>query len=154
MSQHTYQARAIARDTGWDLDGFASDRGWSGVGIGPVGEHRDSDALERSNFRVTYPDMVTRFGDAVQRVTFGHWAVGWVAEIAYDAGRADIVAYDADTRARIADYPALDETDWSDMEWSDHHPEGTRECYAPENAECPCRYATLLRMVRRIGTAA
>jgi hypothetical protein len=95
--------------------------------------------------------MAEAYGDAVQRVTFNHWAVGWVAEIAYDVGRPDVASYVETVRERLDGYPVLDEDDWSNLEWEDNHPDGTRECYADPSDECPCRYATLLRMVRRVA---
>jgi hypothetical protein len=82
---HTEQALAVARETGWDLDGYAAERGWSGVGIAPGGVHRDSNALGRSNHEVILADLTERFGEAVDTAEFGHWGVGWIREVTYDA---------------------------------------------------------------------
>ena len=116
MLTHTDTAIAVARDTGWNVDEEAQDRGWTSVGMGPVGQHRDSGALDRSNFRVVLADLTTRFGDAVADVRFGHWAVGWVEEIIFDAGRADVVDAVQSWRDALADYPVADEVDFSDLE--------------------------------------
>ena len=85
--------------------------------IGPVGHHRDSDLVEESNwdtmiaaYRAIDPDEQDH---EVHR--FGHFAVGWVEEIAYRPGSA--VAAEADRlRARLEDYPILDDDAHSQME--------------------------------------
>ena len=70
-----------------------------------VSQHRDSDALERSNFTVVADDLLRRFGDYVSQhaegcdvldgtegpacdcardvvtESFGHWAVGWTESV-------------------------------------------------------------------------
>lgn len=79
---HSDAALAVARETGWNLEEYANDREWVGIGLGPVGQHRDSGPLDRSNFHVVMADLTARFGDAVDTVSFGHWAVGWIEEIA------------------------------------------------------------------------
>lgn len=107
-------ARKVAQETGWDVDEYAAGRGWTAVGVGPVGRSRDSEAL-------------------------GHWAVGWVDEIAYDAGHPATVAAVASIRARLDNYPVLDDDDYYRQEWADNHPDGAavgRYCYADGSAEC------------------
>jgi len=91
--RHDAIAQAIADRpylmfSGWD--DYADERGWKGVGIAPCGRHRDSDALVRSNF-----DTVNAALDAVDHdghdiADFSHWAVGWIDEITYDLGNADM----------------------------------------------------------------
>lgn len=112
----TTRAAAVARETGWDVDGFASDHDWTAVGIGPVGQHRDSEALDRSNYRVILADLQERFGDAVAEASFGHWGVGWVDEIAFDASREDVCEAVARWESALADYPVADESDYSELE--------------------------------------
>lgn len=88
--------------------------------IGPVGQHRDSDSIEESNFRVA----VARFqaidpdehDHEIHR--FGHWAVGWVEEIATRPG-SPCAALAVEMRAALADYAILDEDDHSALE-SEH----------------------------------
>lgn len=127
-------ARKVAQETGWDVDEYAAGRGWTAVGVGPVGRSRDSDALETSNFR-TAQALLDDAGARYATVHFGHWAVGWVDEIAYDAGDPATVAAVASIRARLDEYPVLDEEDYSAQEWADNHPDG-RHCYASRDAEC------------------
>lgn len=133
---HTAQALAVSRATGWDLDAYARDREWSAVGLGPVGQSRDSDAYERSNMRAATA-LLDAAGARYAVVSFGHWAVGWVEDIAHDSGDPATVAAVADIAARLDRYPLLDEDDAYDEEWRENHPDGTRAgayCYAED--EC------------------
>lgn len=130
------KARDVARAAGWDLESYAAEHEWAGVAIGPVGQHRDSDPLELSNFRVVYVDLQTRFGDAVDTAMFGHWAVGWVEEIAWDASRADVAAAVEEWRAALDNYPVADESDYSELEWEHDHP-GDGYCYS-DDPDCGC----------------
>jgi hypothetical protein len=134
---HTDVAQRVARDTGWNLDEHAAERGWSAVGLGPVGRHRDSDALALSNFRVVYGDLHEKLGNAVEIVRFNHWAVGWVEELAWDAGRADAVAAVDEWRAALESYPVADEMDWSILEDEMNHPSDGL-CYADSPDDCGC----------------
>ena len=135
--QHSEQARAVARASGADWDTYATEHAWSGVALGPVGQHRDSDAIERSNYRVILADLTERFGDAVSIASFGHWAVGWVEELTHDNGRDDVNAAVAEWRERLDSYPVADDDDYSATEWADNHPDDGR-CYAEADTECPC----------------
>lgn len=133
---HTDTAVEISRTTGWDLAEYAEEQGWQGVAIGPVGHHRDSDALERSNWAVVYADLHDRFGSDVDEVSFGHWAVGWVAELAWNAGNAELSEAVDRWFAALSDYPVADDEHFSELEWEDNHPrEG--ECYTGD-PDCPC----------------
>lgn len=134
--QHTDTAVAIRRQTGWDVDGYAEVREWAGVAVGPVGHHRDSDALELSNWQVVYGDLSERFGDDVDEVRFGHWAVGWIVELAWNAGNAELAEAVAEWRRALDNYPVADDMHYSELEWAENHPrEG--ECYS-DDPDCPC----------------
>lgn len=118
--RHTFRALAVARETGWNLDEYAEERGWTGVGIGPVGQHRDSRVLERANFRVIYADLRERFGeDRVHDPRFGHWAVGWVEELAWNAGDPDLYEAVQQWADALESYPVADETVFSEMEMNE-----------------------------------
>ncbi len=134
---HSEKAQAVARETGWDLDEFATERGWSGVGMGPVGQHRDSDPLDKSNYIVVLKNLKERFGESVDDTRFRHWAVGWVEEVVFDNGNAEVVAAVDEWRANLDDYPIADEEHHSQMEWDDNHPDGDRWCYS-EDSTCGC----------------
>ena len=116
---HSAQALAVARETGWNIDGCAADHGWSGVAIGPVGQHRDSGALDRSNYTTVLADLQRQFGGAVADVSFGHWGVGWIEEIISDAGRADVQAAIESWRDALADYPVADDDAFSALEYDE-----------------------------------
>lgn len=115
--QHSEQAQAVARETGWDLDAFAASHGWSAVALGPVGTSRDAAALETSNWRVVAQDLIGKFDEAVDTVVFGHWAVGWVEELASDAGRDDVQFAIQAWRDALADYPIANDEHFSELEW-------------------------------------
>jgi hypothetical protein len=114
------KAEDAARETGWDLpDGWA---------IGPVGQHRDSDALEQSNFAAALRAMGGE-GDDVAAVRFRHWAFGWVEEISFRMGsEAAEVAHVL--AVALDDYPVLDDEDYAEREWAGDHPDGDRCCYS------------------------
>jgi hypothetical protein len=136
MNHHSDTATAIRGATGWDLDSYADARNWAGVATGPVGQHRDSEALDRSNFAVIFEALSDKFGDDVDNVSFGHWAVGWVEELAWNAGNSAIADEVESWKSALADYPVADDTHFSDLEWEDNHPrEG--ECYS-DDTECGC----------------
>jgi len=98
-----------------------------------IGQHRDSDCLTRSNFRIAktrleaieakYPewDNPTDHDTAMLVNPYeSHWAVGHVEWLGVhkDSPEELIMAADG-ILASIADYPALDESDWSDLEYSE-----------------------------------
>ena len=131
------KAKVVGRETGWDVERFRIDSEWGAVGMGPVGQHRDSDALERSNYTVILKDLRDRFGDAVDDVRFGHWGVGWIEEIVFDASRIDVVAAVDEWIGALSNYPVANDEHFSQMEWDENHPEGDRHCYA-EGGDCHC----------------
>lgn len=85
--------------------------------IGPVGIHRDSDSYERSNWRV----MLARYealdpaGNDHEVFRFGHWAVGWVDEVATRPGSPCAIAA-GEMRASLAEYCLLSDDDHSTLE--------------------------------------
>lgn len=132
------RALAVARQTGWDVERFRIDADWDMVGMGPVGRHRDSDALARSNYTVILKDLRDRFGDAVDDVRFGHWGVGWVEEIVFDAGRVDVVKAVEEWIGTLERYPVASDEHFSQMEWDENHPEKDRYCYSDRRNHCHC----------------
>lgn len=132
--QHTETAREIARDTGADWDAYATARGWSGVGIGPVGMSRDSDPLERANYRAAARMLAAGRVDSAE---FGHWAVGWIREQTFDAGHSPTVEAVNAILAQLDTYAVLDEDEYAREQWDEDHPANSTECYA-EDEDCPC----------------
>ena len=114
-------------------------------GMTPVMQHRDSDALERSNYRRILQDMQKMFPDEdmgdnilswVDDFRSSHWAVGWaeqlVVRVLYDAD--DDITPDnitcafrwiMETASYLSEeYPIYDESDYSELEY-----EETQEAY-------------------------
>lgn len=94
-----------------------------GYYVGP-GQNRDSDALERSNFRVALErlggESVCECEDdcscAVQVIRDSHWAVGWIEYILVHESAADKVAILEEIQSDLDSYPVLDEDDFSQEE--------------------------------------
>lgn len=83
-----------------------------------VGQSRDSDALERSNFA----EMLCNLGGESETVTVvreSHWAVGWVEWIAIHSSDSRALEIADHNMARIASYPVLNEDAWSELEWNE-----------------------------------
>jgi hypothetical protein len=83
-----------------------------------VGQSRDSDCLERSNFA----EMLQALGgetETVIAVRESHWAVGWVEWIAihYTDGKALQIA--DGLRQQLDDYPILNEDAFSELQWNE-----------------------------------
>ena len=102
----------------WTMPANYAGAVWPAYYSSGVGQSRDSDALERSNFAC----MVRELGgesDTVQIVRESHWAVGWVEWIAIhqDDGRALEIA--DRIKGELEDYPVIDESHWSELEYSE-----------------------------------
>lgn len=111
-----YQPTHLKR---WSLPSHYFGASWPNHYSAGVGQSRDSDCLEQSNFAV----MLAALGgenDIVTLVREDHWAVGWVEWIAIEADgtpEADKALETADmAKERLADYPVLDGDDLSDRE--------------------------------------
>lgn len=98
-----------------------------------VGQSRDSDALERSNFEC----MLTAIGgesDVVTVVRESHWAVGWIEWIAIEADgspESDAALQTADEIAeRLENYPVINDEHLSEEEQNEAN-DIWRECYSP-----------------------
>lgn len=85
--------------------------------IGPVGVHRDSEVVDRANWEAVINAYEKADPDQNDWHTmrFGHWAVGWVEEVAYRPG-SKIAELASEFRERLEDYPILDEHILSRME--------------------------------------
>jgi hypothetical protein len=83
-----------------------------------VGQSRDSDSLERSNFTC----MLRALGDESETIIVvreNHWAVGWAAWIAIHESDSRALAIADDIVAGLQDYPVIDEGHWSEVEHED-----------------------------------
>lgn len=114
-----------------------------------VGQHRDSDALERSNFEVISEDLEDLYGETISEhapecddpdsyrcscspdVWIGrarHWLVGWSESVCVrpfardDSGRwhvTDAWRSACEWLRGLERYPVADEEHYSDLEWSE-----------------------------------
>lgn len=151
MTQSEYVADAIARQE--QTPNGHRREGWA---IGPVGITRDSEPLERSNYRIALRAMIAAAGMDPGDVdhmpaggpepddprplfvgSFGHWAVGWIEEIIWRGDNPELGSTAYELAARLDDYPVLDEEDYASEEWNDNHPDDGL-CYANPRAYGPC----------------
>jgi hypothetical protein len=82
---------------------------------------RDSDALERSNYTTIRDDMSERFPDDIVDEHWGHWACGWVDQLAVrmlnDDGKVTLAGNSIlEWMDKIEDYPIADEDHFSQLE--------------------------------------
>lgn len=87
-------------------------------------QHRDSDALERSNFRVIRADLERDFPDDVDDIRCDHWAVGWIdhllVRVLDDSGEVTPAwRRVCEWLDALADYPVADESDLSELEYDE-----------------------------------
>ena len=83
-----------------------------------LGQHRDSDALTRSNFECG----LARLGgesETVRVIRERHWAVGWIEWIGVHKSAADKLDAAETMLEQIDAYPVLDEDDFSELEWKE-----------------------------------
>ncbi len=83
-----------------------------------LSQHRDSDALTRSNFTCG----LARLGgesDTVRVVRERHWAVGWVEWIAVHESDTAACQKADDILSKLDAYPVMDEDHFSELEWSE-----------------------------------
>lgn len=85
--------------------------------IGPVGHSRDSDAVEESNWRVVVKELnnLDPSGEHYEIHRFGHFAVGWIEEIAFKPFSI-IEDYYHLIKASLEIYPILCEFNLSEVE--------------------------------------
>jgi hypothetical protein len=105
--------------TRFDVRGLNGEReGIADFGVF-LSQTRDSDAYERSNFRIG----LARLGgesESVQVHRFGHWACGWFEIIVVRAG-TEAYRMAEEMLERIRDvYPLLDEEDATALEYEEN----------------------------------
>lgn len=103
---------------------------------------RDSDCLTRSNYR-TFIKLLGGKGTegakgtqeinenlAIEEAT--HWACGWLQYLIINPECAELIAIAEKAHGRIADYPVLDENDFSELETEEAN-DVWRDCYRPKD---------------------
>ena len=80
-----------------------------------LGRNRDSDVLSESNWESALL-LLCGESESVRVFRFGHWACGWIEYLCVAASSPEHVQIGEDIVAKIADYPVLDEDDYSTRE--------------------------------------
>ena len=114
---------------------------WSLYYSAGVSRHRDSGALDRSNFRC----MLERLGGESNTVLVAHarhWAVGWVEWIAIHPDDVKALREADKACADLSEYPVLDEHDYDSEEqqeaakiWSQYFSTAGRIDYIRNNSD-------------------
>jgi len=135
----------------WRLPKDYAGASWPEYYSSGVGQSRDSDCGEASNFDA----MLKLLGGesaTVQVVRENHWAVGWVEWIAIYHLDSKALQVADEAMARLEDYPLLDDEDHSQREWeecervwSDCYRDRDRIKYLREHAHCPAETFGQLR---------
>lgn len=94
-----------------------------------VTQKRDSDCLERSNFRSALKALGGE-GDNVEIHRFGHWACGWWEALAVKVGTAQHTLAQS-IADKLEDYPVVNESDYGDLE-SEEADQIWKDCYRPK----------------------
>ena len=98
-------------------------------------QHRDSDALTRSNYGRIFADL-KRLADTLPQPAddgehgqggawvydfrAGHWAVGWIEHLLIRADAPDELQREAaEILAALDDYPVYDESAYSELQWNE-----------------------------------
>lgn len=80
--------------------------------------NRDSGALTRSNFDCALA-AIGGESETVEIVRESHWACGWIEWIAIHQDDETALKAADDIMARLADYPVVNEDDWSRLEFEE-----------------------------------
>jgi hypothetical protein len=151
----------------WSLPNSYMGATWYGFYSSGFSQHRDSDALERTNFQAAWAalknDREINLGTAgpdngdptVQIVGESHWAVGWIEWIAIHESDTEALRIAQELCDRANDYPVLDEDLFSRIEdedceatWRSCFSERERIAYFREHSYTATSFAALLRAVR------
>lgn len=89
--------------------------------LAPCARHRDSDTVEESNFQVQLAAFAHAdpAGTTYEVHRFGHWAVGWIEEVAVQPD-SSVAALAAEFRTRLSHHPILDEEHLASLELDAH----------------------------------
>jgi hypothetical protein len=92
-----------------------------------ISQTRDSDSLERSNFRIALKELggESKF---VEIHRFGHWGCGWYEILFVDDRNTDKLKIAEEIVFALENYPVLDEEDFSELE-NEEAQEVWKSCY-------------------------
>lgn len=108
-----------------------------------LGQNRDSDCLEQSNFRSALRMIggESETEDGVQVVRESHWAVGWVEWIAIPFGPTKALLAACKVMEDLESYPVVDDDDFCELEteeadkvWKTCYDRGERVEYIRRNS--------------------
>ncbi len=85
----------------------------------PCTVHRDSDVLARANWEAQLK-LIPIDGERVMEVCASHWAVGWVFWLAIHKDNAAMLKIADNLAAALEDYPVVDDSLYSQMEWDEN----------------------------------
>jgi hypothetical protein len=93
-------------------------------GFSPFSVNRDSDALERSNYRRISEDLMAEFPREFRDERMNHWAVGWIDHLLVHVvdrqGHVTAAFRKAmEIQDKLDDYPVYDENDFSAIEYEE-----------------------------------
>lgn len=107
------------RPTGFDVAGLylGHDGEYQDWLVGPCGQTRDSGVLDKSNFSALLKALaeVDPAANDYQIFRMGHWGPGWYEVVLVRPGSA-AAKVAAETACALADYPVLDDEDYSERE--------------------------------------
>ena len=83
----------------------------------PVGRNRDSGILTESNFQTATEILGGERTNIMEIHRFGHWGIGWFEIIIVNPRAGKTMRKAINIEENLADYPILDESDWSAREW-------------------------------------
>lgn len=112
-----------------------------------VGQSRDSDDLEKSNFATMLRDLGGE-SETVLVVSERHWAVGWVEWIAIHESDEKALKIADENLERLENYPVLNETDWCEREW-EHAQDNWRFYSLKERIDLCRKYGVSIFAARR-----
>lgn len=111
----------------WELPDSYAGAHWDGYYRAPVGRNRGSDLITQSNWDQQW-DALKAFradvpgADEVSPVAVceNHWLVGWVEWVAIHESNGPALREADRLAGALADYPVLDDEDFSRREWEDY----------------------------------
>ncbi len=104
----------------WTMPPSYAGEVWPAYYSAGIGQSRDSDSLERSNFECTVKaHKEWMVDDLVVIVRESHWACGWVEWIAIHQDASEALKVADDIKAGLEDYPVVNEDHWSELEWNE-----------------------------------
>lgn len=105
------------RPTQFDSRGLSGEyHGISEFLVLGVSRTRDSGPLDESNFASAL-ELLGGESEDVQIHRFGHWGPGWFEIILINPEAKDKLAIAEEIESSLADYPVLNEEDFSNREW-------------------------------------